>query len=250
MIFNASHLAPGRLYKRLLPAQTRRTLRRLFDNSFCRHYPDKVTLGERCPWTILERGLNRNSIVYSGGAGEDISFELALIQRFEVTVQLYDPSPRLDAVTVTTQYRDKLRFKSLGLAASKGSVSFEPSDPGGTSGLSHLRKAAKSPDTFQLPCTSLQDEMKANGHSRIDLLKLDIEGFEYEVLESCLNSDVLPKQLCVEFHHFMEDMPKRTDTARLILRLIQRGYKLVHKTQYDYTFYSREHLRSRCGGDK
>lgn len=240
----------GKAYTTLIPANARSTSRRTFDSTFCHPYKDKETLGDRCPWTILKRSLDHNSIVYSGGAGEDISFELALIERFGLTVQLYDPTPGLGAVTATTGYGAKLHFRPLGLAGAKGPLRFEPSDKEGVGGLPHLRKAVDRLDSnqFQLLCTTLEDEMKANGHARMDLLKLDIEGFEYEVLDSCLDSGILPKQICVEFHHFMENMPSRVDTARLLLRLIRCGCKLVHKTQYDYTFYSRRHLQWR-GGD-
>ena len=47
-----------------------------------------------------------------------------------------------------------------------------------------------------------------NGHDSIDLLKIDIEGFEYEVLEDCLEDRIPIKQICVEFHDFFPEISK------------------------------------------
>jgi FkbM family methyltransferase len=47
-----------------------------------------------------------------------------------------------------------------------------------------------------VPCITLQDIYKEIG-TDIDLLKLDIEGAEYEILE---NIEPIPKQITVEFH--------------------------------------------------
>lgn len=87
-----------------------------------------------------------------------------------------------------------------------------------------------------IPSTTIADEMAANGHSRIDLLKIDIEGFEHEVLKSCIDNGILPRQICVEFHHFFPGGSK-SETAKTVWKLRQAGYRLVHKTYYDWTFY-------------
>jgi len=230
------------IYKTAVPRALRSALRRTFDNSFCRDCKDKGVLGGRCPWTILKRNLHAGSIIYSGGVGEDISFELELIDQFGVAVHLFDPSPMaLETLSAVTRHQDKLCFKPLGLAGSTKPMSFARMDDC-NSGLAHWRKETVTSAEIQFPCTSVLDEMRANRHTEIDLLKIDIEGFEYEVLESCLADNVLPKQICVEFHHFLEGMPSRSNTAALLWRLYQHGYVLVHKNQYDYTFYRREYL--------
>ena len=42
--------------------------------------------------------------------------------------------------------------------------------------------------------------MKSNGHSHLDLLKIDIEGAEYEVLNYLINKSISVTQILVEFH--------------------------------------------------
>ncbi len=218
------------VYKRLAPASTRRRLRNSFDGFFCRQSDDKELLGVRCRWTVLTRGLGRNSIVYSGGVGEDVSFETALIDRFGVTIQLFDPAPvaRDTLAALSGRHRASLRFQPLGLAGQAEPAGFEKME----GDLGHFRKGSG----VQWNCTTLKEQLQANGHQGIDLLKIDIEGFEYEVLESCLRDNILPTQICVEFHNFMGVRPW-TDTASLLWKFRRRGYRIVHKSQYDYTLY-------------
>jgi hypothetical protein len=58
------------------------------------------------------------------------------------------------------------------------------------------------------------------GHTRLDLLKLDIEGAESEVIDDLLVRGPLPKILCVEF-----DRPEPIRRMRTRLqRLSDAGY--------------------------
>ena len=43
---------------------------------------------------IHSKGLDKNSIVYSVGIGEDISFDLDIIQTFSCDVYAFDPTPK------------------------------------------------------------------------------------------------------------------------------------------------------------
>jgi hypothetical protein len=48
--------------------------------------------------------------------------------------------------------------------------------------------------------TSIADIMKQLGHARVDLLKMDIEGFEQLVFADWHPKDPLPGQILVEIH--------------------------------------------------
>jgi FkbM family methyltransferase len=60
----------------------------------------------------------------------------------------------------------------------------------------------------KLPVRSIESIMREYKHSHIDILKLDIEGSEYRVLESLIASGVCRKvnQLLVEWHHYDNDI--------------------------------------------
>ena len=69
--------------------------------------------------------------------------------------------------------------------------------------------------------------MKLNGHSHLDLLKIDIEGSEYDVLEDWVRRDFFPMdQLLVAWHFRWLKDESRHD--RLLRGLQEKGWKLVY----------------------
>jgi hypothetical protein len=70
------------------------------------------------------------------------------------------------------------------------------------------------------------------GHDRIDLLKLDVEGAEYAILDDLLKVGLRPPVLCVEYH--------RTTTMEHMIGGVRRaeaaGYRVVHVHRSDVTF--------------
>jgi hypothetical protein len=77
---------------------------------------------------------------------------------------------------------------------------------------------------IEVEMKSLKDIMDMLGHSQIDVLKIDIEGAEYEVLESIMASDIMIKQLLVEFHdRFFKDEIKSVHTVEMLKK---KGFKI------------------------
>jgi hypothetical protein len=67
--------------------------------------------------------------------------------------------------------------------------------------------------------------MQRLGHGHVDLLKLDVEGSEYSVVEDILNSNARVDQFLVEVHErFFPDGRARTE--KLLDALIDRGYEI------------------------
>jgi hypothetical protein len=81
------------------------------------------------------------------------------------------------------------------------------------------------------------------GHSKLDILKMDIEGLEFEVLDSILTSSIEIDQLCIEFHdRFFPDTPSRTPHA--IKQLSRAGFELfaVSDSLEEFSFVHRRVL--------
>jgi FkbM family methyltransferase len=194
-----------------------------------------VTLGGTCQWTICEQGLGPASRILSGGAGNDISFEKALISRYGCRVVLLDPSPT-GVATVERENlpSDKLTFLPVGLAAIDGTAGFqEPADA--TEG-SFVGGAALGSNAREFPCKTLPTLMGELSWPEIDLLKIDIEGFEFAVLDDLLKKRLKVRQICVEFHHGPQFGRLRGETVRMILSLRKARYDLVHHVHWDHTF--------------
>jgi len=217
----------------LLPRSIGGLARRAYDWRYCKSLSGKETLGAAAEWTILTNGLTPDAVVYSGGVGGDMSFELELVNRFGVIVHLFDPSPIAVTTVMASRPDDRIVFSPVGLAAKLGGREFSV---GGGTDDSAWFKSGNSGNGFDLPCTTIAEQMRIKGHDHIDLLKIDIEGFEYEVLDHCLTERISINQICVEFHHFFPEVP-RSKTYGLIRRLRAAGYRPIHKRMCDWTFW-------------
>ena len=171
---------------------------------FCPHDLERVgTLGDGgkivCGMSRYERespGPSADSnpaqelIVYSFGVSDDSSFEAALLERTNARIWGYDYSVNTWASQVTEQYTSRATFQRAGIAKKT--------------------EKDKSPPFF-----TIQDLMEINGHSYVDIIKMDIEGAEFDAMSSLISSvadrkdgnTTLPfGQLLVEIH-FMRAPP-------------------------------------------
>ena len=192
---------------------------------------NRLTLGNRyADWTFCPDTLNESSVVYSFGVGEDISFDLQLMKRFHLHIHAFDPSPESLAWIGGQKLPAGFHFYPYGLAATDGEISFaEPADPGIHSLFAtHLEeKAAEGLKQHVLPVHRLPTIVQNLGHKKIDILKMDIEGAEYELIEDIVASPVPVSQVLIEFHHrFPYIGVKRTRQA--ISRLNLAGYRIFN----------------------
>lgn len=179
-------------------------------------------------WFVLPDLLDRDSIVYSVGIGEDISFDLGLIERFGVEVHAFDPTPKSIAWLKNQALPAGFHAYPLGLMDYDGTAQFFlPANPDHVSCSTFTSSHLSSRD-IQVQVRRLPSLMRELGHDRVDLLKMDIEGSEYAVIDDLLASGLRPRQLLVEFHHRFESIgPDRTRAA--IQSLQQAGYELFHQ---------------------
>lgn len=174
-------------------------------------------------WAIAKNSLTSSDSIYSFGIGEDISFDEGLIARYGCKVHAFDPTPRslkwlesqkLDARFVTHPYGIYSQDKVLEF--------FEPEKD------SHVSFSAHTPGrgaSVKCPVRTLKNIANELGHSHIALLKMDIEGSEYEVIPSVLSSGVQIGQWLIEFHHRM--LPDGVSkTKQSLAQLEAAGFRL------------------------
>jgi FkbM family methyltransferase len=209
---------------------------RLFYALVLSHQPATKTFGDPrgvCQWNIWPGGLKRGSVVYSGGVGDDVSFEHDLVKQFGCSVVLLDPSPiGQKTMTLSENQIQEFRFLPVALAGHKGKLKLGEPEPGDKSWYARKEDTAG----MDVSCTDLKSLMEENRHDHIDLLKLDIEGSEYDVIKGILTHRVPVHQICVEYHHGILPGISRGRTIRSILSLIRRGYKLVDQFGNNHTF--------------
>lgn len=177
-------------------------------------------------WRILPQLIGKDSVIYSVGLGQDISFDLGMIKNFDVAVHGFDPTP-LSANWIRNQdLPTSFHFHEIGLSGEDGELGlFEPPED---NFVSHtLTDQGKGKDQVFVKVSRLKTIMSELEHSHIDVLKMDIEGCEYQVIEDILDCNILPNQLLVEFHHSVLKMGF-PPTKSAYAYLTDAGYRLFH----------------------
>ena len=158
--------------------------------------------------------------------GEDISFDLSLIQSFGCTIYAFDPTPRSIAWVGRQDLPPQFHFFGFGVAAFDGQATFHP--PVNREHVSYtvLARPETENDAIQAPVYKLQTIMDRLNHRHLDLLKMDVEGAEYDVLDQIDYGQTEIYQILVEFHHRFDYIGwQPTKTAINLLK--KEGYKTV-----------------------
>lgn len=191
---------------------------------------DIIHLGEGYgAFDVADTVLNDESIVYSFGIGEDLSFSRDIIKRYGCQVFAFDPTPKaIEYVKKNELYQNgKFTFYEYGISSRDEIGKFHlPSESTNVSGSLSNWSGVRG-GTIEVMLRTLPSIMKELKHNHIDVLKLDIEGSEFDVIGSlCENNDVQIGQICVEIHDrfFWNGESK---FRRMLKQLKLKEYKLV-----------------------
>ena len=194
----------------------------------------RIRLGtEYGGWVVDIDGIKPGDVILDLGLGEDISFTEELVKIRDVTVVGVDPTEK------SHRYVESLASSPLMLvkkAIAKHGVKtmrmYKNSNPSYVSESFLPGHEYASREYYEAECVSITD-LRAE-YDNISVVKMDIEGSEYDVLPECIG---IP-QICVEFHHFCIIDIGIDKTQKCIRMLSDNGYDIIdeniHKTEYTF----------------
>jgi len=228
-------------------------------------------------WYVpIEAKLNNNSIIYSGGVGEDISFDLGLIDKYDCNIFLIDPTKKskkhfkeykkyvlndqnykftgniqpdyYDSIKNYSHNLDKIKYIDLGIWNKKTFLKFYRQSNNNYVSRSLIPNMFSN-KYYKVKVDTLKNIMEKNNHSHIDLLKLDIEGAEINVLDNMINDHIFPKYLCIEFDLYRNRKDSNNKTLPLIDRLQKNDYIILKNDDFNITFEHKPKL-TQLGGSR
>lgn len=215
---------------------------------------DLIHLGTKYGgWTVLANaGLNGKYAILCG-AGEDISFDLALQKRFGCEVLIVDPTPRaiahFEELRAAQSNRldfpigdekdqfyeespsafEHIKFSPAAVWHVAGTLKFWK--PKNDLHVSHsavnLQETNEYIEVAGKTLREIAEEVEIDLND-VSLLKLDIEGAECSVIGWCVANDFLPEQLLVEFDEL--NFPEKRSAQKIketIFQLLE-FYRIVH----------------------
>jgi hypothetical protein len=159
-------------------------------------------------WRIPEGVLTPGQICYCVGSGDDISFDLELIRRYGASVRAVDPVDIYERrVLEAAAGEPRFTFRRAAVTTSDGPVRMQ---------------------------THHEADSESLSAAGIDLLKLDVEGIEYELLPTLDLVALGVTIFSIQLHH--------TGTVRQALNLVaavrRQGFRLVaQRPVVKLTFY-------------
>lgn len=216
-------------------------------------------------WTIpKDNSLDKNSIIYSLGVGEDVSFDLSIQNLYGSNIILIDPTTRAkyhyleisnfikskkwafkgniqpDYKSTIVDFKNvdlnKIKYIDLGVWNEKTELQFYKQH--NKNNVSQSLITNMFGDEYDIVnVDTLKNIMKRNNHTKIDLLKMDIEGAEIKVLNNMLDDGILPKYLCVEFDLYIKQKDYNNETKNIINRLVNHyNYSILTNEDMNITF--------------
>jgi FkbM family methyltransferase len=212
-------------------------------------------------WYVPASALMSGGVAICVGAGEDISFDVALNAGYGMNVVTVDPTPRagrhvealLEAAATggslsinrsETECYDltefdpaRFRFVDQGLAEEDGVMRFYA--PADAASVSHSMVNLHNTGTFfEAECRTLASLCREIGVVSVALLKIDVEGAEYRIIDNLTSDRLFPPILLVEFDEGDRDERKgwQRRIASAVSRLKACGYQAVHLDKWNVTF--------------
>jgi FkbM family methyltransferase len=181
--------------------------------------------------------VSKKTVLFSFGIGTDISFDRCVANLGVRKLYLFDPTPKAIAFIKEQRLPDYYRFLSYGLSAKDETTEFFlPTIPGHISGSKIFHDQLGKGESITVELKKLSTICNDLKIETPDILKLDIEGSEFDVLKDIFESKIFPKQVCIEFHsRFFEDGSKKLENS---IQLFNRhGYIMGGKsTEEEYLF--------------
>jgi FkbM family methyltransferase len=197
---------------------------------------DSLGSNKHWSWCICPEGISRSSIVYSLGVGTNISFDIAMIEKYQVQVYAFDPTPHSIEWVNSRTVPEHFHFFDYGIASFDGIATLYDHPQHRSQSILHRPKGKETGREVQFH--TLRTVMETLGHEKIDILKMDIEGAEYEVLDNVLSSDIKVDQLLVEFHHNKFRDINVSATKKIIGELYKNNFRIfyVSARQREFSF--------------
>lgn len=182
-------------------------------------------------WMVETTGI-MDSIVYSFGIGKDISFDFGMIERYGCKVFGFDPSPESFEWANKKDKVDGFSILPYGISDIDGTAKYyKPQNKNFISGSLIYNEKYLKKIPIKVKVRKLKTIMEELNHKIIDILKLDIEGSEYKVINNIIKDKIFPKQILVEYHtkylHWYNEICSS-------ISLLEKYYTLINKKNKDY----------------
>ncbi len=173
--------------------------------------------------------LDEHSLVLDVGAYTG-DWAQAMIDRYNPTILAFEPDPRnLRHLLHRAQDIRKLQVQPYGLGGETETVRMAMQHLGSTVHTGHLDKSKQ--EWAEVEIRDIHSTWQSLDLSAVDLMKINIEGAEFPLLERMIETGLLPNVRCflIQFHEWHPRAYQRR-------RRIRKALAETHRLTWDYHF--------------
>jgi FkbM family methyltransferase len=194
------------------------------------------------PNFVYRPDLSPDSVVIDAGCSHQADFSVCLIRRHGVRAFGVDPTRKhADALRrLEERYPGRFAHIPCAIAATDGTLTFHESriNESGSLFADHVNVIRDETTSYDVEAVTLDTLLKRVSVGTVDILKLDLEGAEYELFDGATPEQVRPfRQLFVEFHHHAVSHFREADTRRIVKRVADFGFRTFSVDDHNYLFY-------------
>jgi FkbM family methyltransferase len=176
------------------------------------------------------------------GCGFEADFSVAMIEKYNLKSFGIDPTKKHQEKLkiIEEKYQDRFKHLVVAISSIQGKITFRESEEheSGSMLSDHVNILNDTVREYEVDSITLRQIPEKVGVTKIDILKLDIEGIEYEIFSEINGEDLSAfDQLFIEFHHRSIKRYSRKDTRNIIYRLKSFGLKAITLDSDNYLFY-------------
>lgn len=185
--------------------------------------------------------LNTNSIVVDVGCADDPDYSEHIINTHGCKCYGVDPTKKhFNALSIVeNKYKGLFFHLPFAVVNQSGKIYFHESVENASGSIlnDHVNIKKDEVVTYEVEALSITD-LKNRIGSKIDILKLDLEGAEFGLIENLNKEDLVDiDQIFIEFHHHSIDRYKLEDTTRLVNKLESFGFSSFSLDGVNFLLY-------------
>ena len=193
------------------------------------------------PGFIYRESLDESSVIIDVGCADDADFSIHMIDKYGLKAFGVDPTQKHRPSLAALEERFAGRFKHLPLAvsATNGNITFHESAENQSGSIlnDHTNVMNDSVHSYTVESVTLHSLIQRIQKPDVDLLKLDLEGAEYELLSAITEEDVKPfRQIYIEFHHHCTNHSEE-ETRALVSSICAMGFDVFSLDDHNYIFF-------------
>lgn len=187
-------------------------------------------------WTIRVPDTPLNgTIVYTIGVGRNIEWDKEMISTFSTVHHGWDPTPSSLDFFSKQPPPNGFYFHQYGLGVADGNVTVKlPEGNKDSFTIMEHGEPAQAGTVIDIPVLTLPSMMKMLGHQFLSILKIDIEGAEFAVIDKWAREKyrIPADQVLVEFHErYFTNAKANSLVPEAVKKMASLGFKQFHRAK-------------------